>query len=130
MENTKPIAELLLPWPPSVNRIWRRVGKGRATRTILAEDARDFFLAVESICAAKRAKKELSKTAFSGKVAVEITLYPPTKQKRDLDNYTKATLDSLTKAGVWGDDSQVMSLYQTFGDVRKGGAVKVDVWEM
>ncbi len=129
-KNGKPIAELLLPFPPSVNRIWRRVGKGRNTLTILAEDARIFYLAVESICTAKRAQKELPKTPYKGKVAVDITLYPPTKQKRDLDNYTKATLDSLTKAGVWSDDSQVMQLYQSFGEIRKGGAVLVRVWEM
>ena len=31
-------------------------------------------------------------------------------QRPDLDNIAKSTMDAMTAAGVWGDDSQVVSL--------------------
>lgn len=37
---------------------------------------------------------------------LSVTLCPPDKRKRDMDNFAgKALLDALTLAGVWADDS-------------------------
>ena len=52
----------------------------------------------------------------------------PDKRRRDLDNLLKATLDSLTHAGVWSDDSQIDAL-----SIRRfpiGGMLKVRIEEI
>jgi Holliday junction resolvase RusA-like endonuclease len=41
---------------------------------------------------------------------VVVEVYVPDRRKRDLDNLHKGILDSLTHAGVWGDDSQIDDL--------------------
>ncbi len=63
---------------------------------------------------------------YDGRLGMLIEAYPPDKRSRDLDNILKSLLDSLTKAGVWADDSQIDDLRV----VRKtvGGMVKVRVW--
>jgi crossover junction endodeoxyribonuclease RusA len=38
---------------------------------------------------------------------MELRLYPPDTRTRDLDNPLKLLWDSLTYAGVYGDDSQI-----------------------
>ncbi len=47
-----------------------------------------------------------------------ILVYPPDRRARDLDNLGKALLDALTKAGVYGDDSQIDHL--TFARRKNG----------
>lgn len=64
---------------------------------------------------------------YTKEVAVTITLHAPDKRIRDIDNYIKATLDALTHAGVWKDDSQVARLTVIRGKVVKGGLMKVDI---
>jgi len=57
--------------------------------------------------------------------AVEITLYPPDKRCRDIDNYNKALFDALTHAGVWEDDSQVKRMLVEWGPVVPNGKVEI-----
>lgn len=45
---------------------------------------------------------------FTGPIRVELYLYFPTKQRRDLDN-VKALIDAMTGV-VWKDDSQIYEL--------------------
>ena len=61
------------------------------------------------------------------RLSVEITLYPPDRRKRDLDNYLKGTLDALTHAGLWEDDSQIDTLSIQRGLVVKNGYVDVSI---
>jgi crossover junction endodeoxyribonuclease RusA len=61
---------------------------------------------------------------------VTLTAFPPDKRRRDLDNLPKVVLDSLTKAGVWKDDSQIQRLTIQWGAFWPGGALDVEIEEL
>lgn len=48
--------------------------------------------------------------SFTGKVSVEIVVYPPNLRRRDIDNLSKTILDAMTHGGVWEDDSHIERL--------------------
>lgn len=110
---------LTLPFPPSVNSCYRAIGRGRS---ILSKVGRTYRASVLTHIAAQGAR-----TALLDRLAIAITLHPPDKRRRDVDNYLKAPLDALTHAGVWADDSQIDRLTVTRGDVRKGGAAIITI---
>ena len=92
---------LTLPFPPSVNRIWRNFGG----RTILSAIGRKYRQDVQ-LAIAQNGSPRLG----SMRVAVTIVVHAPDRRKRDLDNVCKAILDGLQHAGVFDDDSQVDKL--------------------
>jgi len=53
----------------------------------------------------------------------------PDKRKRDIDNYLKILLDSLT-GKVWVDDCQIDCIVISREEVIKGGRVTLDVREI
>lgn len=108
-----------LPYPPTVNTYWRRVGN----KTLLSARAREYRADVAARVA-YRVKR------FDGPVKVTVVFRPPDRRTRDIDNLPKALLDSLTHAGVLGDDSQVRWLDIRFAEVRPGGAAVVTVSEL
>lgn len=116
---------LVLPWPPSVNRLWRHVQIGRSVRTIVSREGRGYKVAVWTACLEQGAPK-----GIQGKVALKIKLEPPDKRKRDIDNCCKALLDALTYSGVWIDDSQVDDLHIYRADTVPNGRVTVEIWRM
>ncbi|QHM95297.1 MULTISPECIES: RusA family crossover junction endodeoxyribonuclease [Kosakonia] len=117
--------KLILPFPPSVNSYWRAPNKGPLKgRHLISEAGRKFR---SEACAAiidqlRRLPKPSTELA-----AVEILLYPPDCRNRDIDNYNKALLDSLTHAGVWEDDRQVKRMLVEWGPVVKGGRVEISI---
>ena len=73
-------------------------------------------------------------TAFTTAIAVELTFWLPRPKsvKRpyatstyDIDKLTRAVLDSVTKAGVWRDDSDVVDLAvrKTYADTHEPGVL-------
>ena len=64
---------------------------------------------------------------LAGRLAVTITVNPPDKRKRDIDNLAKAPLDALTHAGLWLDDSQIDKLSIERGPVTKGGQIHITI---
>ncbi len=113
-----------IPWPPTVNAIWRQVSIGRlAGRTLLSAKARSFYAA----CSAA-ANPDLSRKAVVAR-SVRIDLYPPNRRKWDIDNRIKAVLDGLQKAGVIEDDSTINELQVFRREVVRDGKAVVTIQE-
>lgn len=110
-----------LPFPPSVNGYWRAFKRGSVCTQIISKKGRDYRLSVEE----KMSSYDYA--TLKDRLSVEITLYPPDRRKRDLDNYLKGTLDALTHAGLWEDDSQIDTLSIQRGLVVKNGYVDVSI---
>ena len=92
--------EFELPYPPSINHYWRRVGP----RTLISREGRRFRQRVLAILAARRIEP------LVGPLAVEVDIHPPDNRRRDIDNVQKALLDALQHGGAYEDDSQIVRL--------------------
>ena len=96
-------AEFILPFPISVNSIWKQTLGGKTYRTARymawREKAREelYGLCVEE--------------PYAGRVRVEMRLYGPSRRKYDIDNMAKAVMDVLEGTLLVNDeqmDLQVM----------------------
>jgi len=92
--------ELELPYPPSVNHYYRRVGP----RTLISREGRRYR---EQVCAILRT---LCVRPLEGPLEVRIDAYPPDRRRRDADNLLKSCLDALQHGGLYRDDSQIVRL--------------------
>ncbi len=103
--------EVELPFPPSVNHYYRRVGP----RTLISREGRRFR---ERVCALLAS---LGIAGLEGPLHLEIEVYPPNGQRRDIDNVQKALLDAIQHGGLYADDSQIKKLnIEMRGPVRGG----------
>lgn len=109
---------LILPFPPTTNNLFRNVrGKGRVPTKRYEQWM-------------KQAMQELmvqQPERLVGFVSVDLGFGRPDKRRRDLDNLLKAVLDALVKFAVIEDDSKIIAISarwlketpaQTFIDVR------------
>ncbi|SQJ22202.1 Crossover junction endodeoxyribonuclease rusA [Serratia rubidaea] len=119
---------LTLPFPPSVNGYWRAPNKGSLRgRHLISDRGRKFNSeALASILEQLNRKPR----ALTCDLAVSVVFYPPSRARRDLDNYFKALFDAMTKAGIWLDDSQIKKLSAEWGPVTKGGKVELRISEV
>lgn len=108
--------ELILPWPPSVNTYYRTF-RGRI---IISKAGREYRKTV------MEQRQKLPVDTMTGPVAVEIAAHRPDRRKRDLDNLGKASLDALTHAKIWVDDSQISDL-RLYWATEPGGFLTVKV---
>lgn len=99
----QPKFQIVLPWPPSVNKYWR-MGRGRMHKSEAGK-----AYATE---AGFRARAMFKRKPFTGRLRVEILAFPPDKRARDIDNLLKAPLDAL-KGICFDDDSQIDELMIT-----------------
>jgi crossover junction endodeoxyribonuclease RusA len=110
-----------LPFPPSVNGYWRAILRGNLCTQIISKKGREYAEAVNTFVNAAG----LTTTPLEGRLEVTILLCAPDRRRRDVDNYSKAVLDSLTKAGVWEDDSQIDRLTVVRGAVENRCTVSI-----
>lgn len=103
--------------PPSVNHYWVASGKKR----FLSDKARDFHSVIEILVPALGSESRLK---------LDVTFHFPDRKVRDIDNYLKATIDSLVKCGLCVDDEQFDELIVKRGPVVKGGLLKLKVSEI
>ncbi len=114
---------LTLPWPPSANRYYRHITRGKlAGRVLLSEHGRDYRKAVDAIVAEHKGRM-----GWSDRLRLYVMVYPPDNRKRDLDNLLKAVLDSLQAANVFLNDSQIDHLTISRTKNRPSGAIEVSV---
>lgn len=107
---------IALPWPPSTNHMYARNRNGGVR---LTKKAQDYVQMVRVIAPGHHAM---------GRLYVLLMVSEPDRRRRDLDNLQKVLLDSLTKAGVWADDSQIDDLRIVRLPYRiKGGRILVEV---
>jgi len=108
-----------LPWPPSVNHYYRRVGP----RTLISRQGREYRRAICATLGGGGGKKP----PYSGRVALAMDAFPPDRRRRDLDNLLKCTQDSLAHAGVYEDDSQIDLLVVARCRPVRGGKVVIRI---
>ena len=111
------VIEIELPFPPSVNHYYRRVGP----RTILSREGRAYREKVAGIAAG------LALRPVEGPLEAEVLVFPPDRRRRDLDNLQKAIFDSLQHAGVYQDDSQIATIHIERCEVVPGGRAIVRI---
>ncbi len=121
-------ASIILPFPPSVNSLFRNVtgrdGKPRGrvvTKKYKAwrEEAAQALFEQEPIA------------RFTGPISLTLALGRPDKRKRDISNLVKAVEDLIVTHGIIADDSDVqrLSVYWTHGvhgcrvEIEPAGAV-------
>ncbi|MCP4594523.1 MAG: RusA family crossover junction endodeoxyribonuclease [bacterium] len=109
--------ELELPFPPSVNHYYRRVGP----RTLISREGRAFRRKVCAVLAADGVRP------LTGQLRIEIELYPPDRRRRDIDNVQKALLDALEHGSAYRDDSQIVKLEIEKGAPVRGGRTLVRI---
>ena len=102
-----------LPFPPTVNSYYSKTQRG----IYISKRGRVF----RDTCAEWCNEQNAYGLLLSNRITLDVILYPPDKRRRDLDNYMKALLDSLTIAKVWIDDEQVDNLNIHRGKIVSGG---------
>jgi crossover junction endodeoxyribonuclease RusA len=112
-----------VPFPPSLNHLYRRVG----ARTLISREGRRYRERIRGLLMAARLSPATS--TFRGRVHMTVTLHPPDRKRRDLDNSMKALLDALEHAGVYADDSQIDELKIVRGAIVHGGSCDIEITE-
>jgi crossover junction endodeoxyribonuclease RusA len=114
---------LELPYPPSVNHYWRHPNKGKLVgRHVISHEGREYRVQVHKLVLITRLNGTLT-----GRLWVDIELYPPDQRRRDLDNAMKSLLDALQFSGVYRDDSQIDRLLILRRTMRKDGLAVVTI---
>ena len=108
---------LELPWAPSINHYWRRVGH----RTLISREGRTFR---RNVCALLGGN---GMPPIKGRLALCMDAFPPDRRRRDLDNLQKAPLDSLEHARVYENDSQIDLLVTRRMEIRPDGRIVVRI---
>lgn len=112
---------LTLPWPPSLNRIWRAVGG----KILLSVIARKYKKAAAAALPVGRVPPPLT-----GRLLVWMTLHPPlklAKSRWDIANREKLMIDCLTEQRVWLDDSQIDAMVILRGEPSGTGRVELTI---
>ena len=94
-----------LPYPPSINRLYRSVNG----RSILSKVGRDYYRDVVPLA-------EATGINVRGPYVLIIRAHRPDKRRRDIGNLEKIVSDTLAKAGVVEDDSFAQAILSSWAD--------------
>jgi crossover junction endodeoxyribonuclease RusA len=107
------LVDFTLPWPPSVNRYWRTTSRRGRPIVLRSDEA----VAYHHEAAEMLRRQGIRHPRYASPLIAVLVFFPPVPRKRDLDNVLKATFDTLQKAEVIVNDSQIRSLVAHFGPV-------------
>lgn len=107
-----------LPWPPSVNKYWRRTRSG----VYLSRDAKLFRKSVEAEVVLQAIPR------FTHPVVAALEMRPP--RKSDNDNFEKALWDALQHSGVLVDDCQVTCVLRCWHPQRHSAGITLSITEV
>ena len=110
-----------LPFPPSVNQMWRSIVRGRFSKTILSKKARDYRTECLEILS------QLNLKCIDEPVEISIVLHPKSNRRYDVDNFLKGPLDVLVHANVLSDDSIIQKLTVEKGEKIKDGEIVITI---
>ena len=110
---------LSLPYPPSINHYYVRC----RNHVAIGKAGREYRAAVAQSYSAIEGKP------LTCRLKIEVSVFPPDKRRRDIDNVLKALLDAMQHAGVYADDAQIVDLHITKKPPRKGGYVWITIEE-
>lgn len=96
-------AQVTLPFPPSVNRMY---GRSMCGRVYLLKAGEKYKAEVATMLLMSGFNK---RGGILEKVKISIKVFEPDFRKRDIDNLLKASLDSM-KGYVYGDDWQISEI--------------------
>lgn len=96
-----------LPYPPSVNSIWKPTGKGG-----IYKDAKAKAWATEAGWLVRA-----SGVKVRGPFIFSLTAYRPDKRARDIDNLAKVVLDALQAGGAIENDSLCQAVVMRWSGV-------------
>jgi crossover junction endodeoxyribonuclease RusA len=98
--------DFFLPFPPTINSYYTKTRNG----VFISKKGRMFQSSgIESI------QEQLGPIGvIESRINLAIIFYPPDKRTRDLDNYIKPLQDTITKSGLWTDDTLIdqLSVYR------------------
>lgn len=106
------LAEMRLPFPPSLNHYWRKDRNGMH----ISDEGRKYVAIIQQLALlngrgdTERYLRVYRTPEPKQRLKVRAVFYCPDNARRDLDNMFKVIFDCLTKAKVWADDSQVFDL--------------------
>lgn len=109
--------------PPSVNHMYRNhVVRGRAMR-VISKEGQQWKNFVQQLAWAARQQQrwQLSKDE---KLVAEVTIFWPTKRRRDVENVGKLLWDSLEKV-IFEDDQWLLPRYMDFHHDKQNPRVEI-----
>lgn len=118
LEPLKPKIFLTLPFPPSLNRMYRTV----QGRMLISAIGRQFKTEVGRICLLRNVRP------LTGELMIIIDVHRPQK-RGDLDNFFKGLFDSLN-GYAWIDDSQIVEIRARRFDDKDSPRVEVEISEV
>jgi len=116
---------LTLPYPTSVNRIWRS-GKSRKGRTVVYTSDEYKAWINEAYVSWLQQRNQLSVKSVHGRYSITVYANPPDKRRRDLGNLEKVISDFLQTVAVVDDDSMACRILLEWDEVETAsGSVRV-----
>lgn len=105
----------MLPWPPSLNRLWR-YGRGRVYRSKVYKQ---WIKAADDYWLMQKPRQKIKQ--IKGPFQIELILIPPNNRARDQDNHSKAVLDWAQRVEIIENDALCRDSHVYYGEGKEPG---------